>query len=306
MINYFAKALTKAWHKESSKSRFTEVQQFRALKRSFESLKGSYKIEEFHGMKHQVIFKGKGSWGRNPARCEISDLLIITYQKKSGFSARATFLQAKRSTATHKDLCKYWPKSSAPVKFKANLEQWDLLSRRPRVLGHSSFKCHPEILSGAILPSIGSIGVFHKIGLNHYDFFYLSADIANPLSSSPKQKHASLQVKSINNARIKKGYKERLFACCITTFANSLYDMEIGTPIHDEVGITNKDKQYRNIFRGWLKSVITSHLEPNTSDNPISSELIENLESDYTEFSMKNPPELLIINSDTDEPDRRY
>ena len=201
--HYFARALNKAWHKESSKSLFTEVQQFRALKRSFKSLKGSYKVEEFHGMKHQVIFKGKGSWGRNPARCEISDLLIVTYQKKPKFHARATFLQAKRSTSTHKNLCSYWPKWSAPVKFQANLEQWDLLSRRPRVKPHPPFKCHPEILNGAILSSIGSIGVFHKISRKNYDFFYLSADIANPLSSAPKQKYASLKVKRVKNSRVR-------------------------------------------------------------------------------------------------------
>lgn len=188
----FATALEMAWRSESEKSNFSEVQQFRALMRSFSSLSLPFKIEEFHGMKYQVVFNGQGSWGRPSARCEISDLLVISYRKSPQFQARATLLQAKKSNEKHPSLCGGFPNSIPYTDFKANLEQWDLLSRRPNVLPYPPFDCHPEILSGAILPSIGSLGVFHRISAKDYGFFYMTADSAEPISS-PKKKHAKLK-----------------------------------------------------------------------------------------------------------------
>lgn len=167
----FAHQLSKVWNIESCKSNFSEIQQFRALMRSFSSLKNNFKVEEFHGMKHQVIFNGEGSWGRSPARCEISDLLIVSYRKYPTFQARATLLQAKKSNDKHSNLCSTSSNLIPSIDFKANLEQWDLLSRRPNVLPYKPFDCRPDILSGAILPSIGSLGVFHKIASKKYDFF---------------------------------------------------------------------------------------------------------------------------------------
>ena len=101
----FAQELENAWSTESSKSNFSEVQQFRALIISFGSLSHPFKVEEFHGMKHQVVFNGQGSWGRPSARCEISDLLIVSYRKNPEFEARATLLQAKKSNEKHTNLC---------------------------------------------------------------------------------------------------------------------------------------------------------------------------------------------------------
>lgn len=62
----FATALEMAWRLESEKSNFSEVQQFRALMRSFSSLSQPFKVEEFHGMKHQVVFNGQGGWVNRP------------------------------------------------------------------------------------------------------------------------------------------------------------------------------------------------------------------------------------------------
>jgi hypothetical protein len=293
----FARALAKAWRIQSSKARFSEVQQFRALMKSFGSLNGSFKLEEFHGMKHQVVFNGKGSWGRPSARCEISDLLIISYKTKPEFKARATLLQAKKSNEKHSNLCLNWPTNVAPTSFKANLEQWDLLSRRPYVLPYPPFDCQPDILSGAILPSIGSIGVFHKIHGKKYDFFYMSADMAEPLST-PKRKHAKLKTKAGSLTRNVHGYDECTFTCCLTTFAEALYNMEIGTPIEQRNSVDAKDQRYRNTFRGWLKSVVYSHLEMTNNDSQLARELLEYLESDYEGEFMHQPPSMVLINCD--------
>lgn len=293
----FAHQLSKVWSIESSKSNFSEVQQFRALIRSFNSLKNNFKVEEFHGMKHQVIFNGKGSWGRAPARCEISDLLIVSYRKHPVFQARATLLQAKKSNDKHSSLCSTSSNLTPYIDFKANLEQWDLLSRRPDVLPHKPFDCNPDILSGAILPSIGSLGVFHKISSKSYDFFYMPADVAEPLSS-PKRKYAKLKTKNLKSSRNINGYTECTYACCLFTFAKALYDLEIGTPIEPQNTLNDKDKNYRNTFRGWLCKVLYSHLEITNSDSSLVYDLIRQLEIDYDGDLMSHPPSILILNCD--------
>lgn len=294
---WFAKELEMAWRKESTKSIFSEVQQFRALMRSFSSLSQPFKIEEFHGMKHQVVFNGQGSWGRPSARCEISDLLIISYRKTPQFQARATLLQAKKSNEKHPSLCGGFPNTIPYTDFKANLEQWDLLSRRPNVLPYPPFDCHPEILGGAILPSIGSLGVFHRIVGKDYGFFYMAADSAEPLSSS-KTKHAKLKTKSSNRSRTINGYAECTYACCLPTFGKALYDLEIGTPIESQNCLHEKDERYRNVFRGWLRTVLYSHLEMTNNDSQLARDLLGQLESDYDAPFMSKPPALLLINSD--------
>lgn len=293
----FAKALEMAWRSESEKSNFSEVQQFRALMRSFKALSQSFKIEEFHGMKHQVVFNGQGSWGRPAARCEISDLLIISYRKTPQFQARATLLQAKKSNEKHSRLCSGFPSSIPYTDFKANLEQWDLLSRRPNVLPFPPFDCHPEILSGAILPSIGSLGVFHRISAKNYGFFYMSADSAEPISS-PKRKHAKLKTNTSKSSRILNGYRECTYACCLPVFGKALYDLEIGTPIESQNCINEKDERYRNVFRGWLRTVLYSHLEMTKNDYQLARDLLGQLESNYEARFMSEPPALLLINSD--------
>lgn len=296
----FAASLGSAWSKESRKAKFSEVQQFRALMKSFASLAGPFKVEEFHGMKHQVVFNGKGSWGRPSARCEISDLLIVAYRRKPRFQARATLLQAKKSNEKHPNLCDNWPKSIPRTNFKANLEQWDLLSRRPNVLPYPPFDCHPEILSGAILPSVGSIGVFHKRHGKEYDFFYMSADVSTPLSS-PAKKYAKLQTLHGRRMRNLHGYDECTFTCCIPTFGSSLYNLEIGTPIESDNTVNEKDARYRSNFRGWLRTVIFSHIEMTNNDSALARELLEYLESDYEGEFMPQPPKLVLINSDDNE-----
>lgn len=293
----FARELAKAWGRESSKSNFSEVQQFRALMRSFGSLRQPFKIEEFHGMKHQVVFNGKGSWGRPSARCEISDLLIISYKKNPDFQARATLLQAKKSNEKHSSLCNGFPNSIPYTDFKANLEQWDLLSRRPNVLPYPPFDCHPDILSGAIMPSIGSLGVFHRYSGKNYGFFYIAADLSEPLSS-PKRKHAKLKTKKNSRHRTINGYTECTYACCLPTFAEALYKLEIGTPIEQKNCVNKEDESYRNIFRGWLRSVLYRHLEITNNDSLLLRDLLGQLESDYEGAFMPVPPSILIINCD--------
>ena len=296
----FANELTIAWHKESSKVNFSEVKQFRALMDSFAALKSNFDIEEFHGMKHQVIFNGEGAWKRTPARCEISDLLVVSYDNNHTTpQIRVTFIQAKKSDEKH-SLCQGWPNKISQTSFKANLEQWDLLSRRPHVLPHKPFHCNPNVLKDAILPSIGSIIVFHKISSKENNLFYISADKLTPLSL-PKTRFAKLKTLTGNTIRTIQGHKERVFACCITTFAESLYNLEIGTPIHKEDGLTVKEDLYRKEFRQWIGNIIFTHVKATKDSDSIekvssSERVMQFLEIDNYE-DIENPPALLVLNN---------
>ncbi|EKO3400343.1 hypothetical protein ACLK5F_004265 [Vibrio fluvialis] len=296
LANTFAGLLDMAWKLESQKANFSEVKQFRALMDSFASLKSNFKIEEFHGMKHQVVFNGGGKWGRKAARCEISDLLIVSYKKNPSFEARVTLLQAKRSLEKH-SLCSSPRTRVGLTSFKANLEQWDLLARRPNVLAYPPFDCHPEILSGAELPSIGSLGVFHKIKGKEYNFFYISADRAAPLSN-PSTKFAKLQINNHPPYRTLNGYKECTLACCIYTFGKALYNLEIGTPIHYESGLSKKSERYRNNFRGWLRTLMMSHIEMTSPNSSLARDFSRLLDSDFEGEFMHQPPNLVLINCD--------
>lgn len=304
----FANKLCVEWDKEAYKMKFSEINQFRALMKSFGNLKSAFKVEEFHGMKHQVKFVGAGKWGRNPARCEISDLLFLSYTTVPEFKARITFLQAKKSNGQYYILhCCYFSccncfLSPHPLRFMANLEQWDLLSRRPSVTPHPPFRCKNNILSGAILPSVGSIGVFHETG-GVRDFFYMSADIASPLNS-PSNKHATLEKRKVNPFRQIKGFGECVFSGCVYSFAKNLFEIKIGTPLEGNHLDSMDDGLYRKEMREWIASILRGHLISSDRDELLDRELLAYLSSDEEGEWIENPPSIIILNCNSDEKDR--
>ena len=196
----FASSLQSTFAVKSASAKFSEVQQFRALIKSFGALGGPFDVEEYHGPKHQVLFNGQGAWGRSPARCELCDVLVLAYSLSGGFRGRITFLQAKLSKDKHTNLCKGWPYVADVEEFKANLEQWDLLARRPDILPVPPFKVHPRLLSQSLLPSVGSFGVFHKNALSTVDFFYSSADLLSVVGA-PTTKRGKLPRSILSKVR---------------------------------------------------------------------------------------------------------
>ena len=76
------------------------------------------------------------------------------------------------------------------------------------------------------------------------------------------------------------------------------YNLEIGTPIEPQRIVSEEDKIYRNMFRGWLNSVLYSHLEITSNESLLTRDLISQLESSYDGELMSEPPSLLIINCD--------
>ncbi len=159
----FGILLEAIWLHKTSTIKFNELPLFRALNDSMEHLSNKFKIEEYHGSRHQVYFNSNRPWVKNKlARCELADLMIITYKTKPRTDIRLTFLQAKREKKKIHCLCPQHPQYSTSLNFKANCNQWDLLSKRPLIKGVHSFNPPTNLLQDAMLSSVGSFCVFHK------------------------------------------------------------------------------------------------------------------------------------------------
>jgi hypothetical protein len=305
MINskYFASSLQSTFAAESASATFSEVQQFRALIKSFRALGGPFDVEEYHGPKHQVFFNGQGKWGRSPARCELCDVLILIYSLNGGFRGRITFLQAKLSKDKHTNLCKGWPHVTDIEEFNANLEQWDLLSRRPDILPVPPFKVHPRLLSESLLPSVGSFGVFHKNASGSIDFFYSSADVLSVVGT-PSTKHGKLTTSQKPRQRITNGLLETTFCCCLPTFGEALYNLEIGTPI-EPLPATAGSNSSGQALRSWIRNILSFYIEFGEQNSILAQQLRELLgtQGDQNDDFPASIPSLILIRSNASAPD---
>lgn len=142
------------------------------------------KSAEIHGNSHQVRFVGPGGYSRVNARCELADVMVVAFSPHSN-QARLSFIQAKseRNFGIHTGI--------VGRKLRANLEQWDLLSRRPEIKGVGAFNPPPSLLSGATRRSVGSFVFFVKDGRGGYDIYYASA-ARLPLGGRYTQRNGSL------------------------------------------------------------------------------------------------------------------
>lgn len=270
----FAHHLKLAFDTESAVARFSEVRQFQALMRAFAGLPHRFLVEEYHGAKHQVFFNGQGPWGRTPARCELCDVVFVAYSPSPDFQVRVTFLQAKLSNDRHFSLCGNFPVANDAVNFKANLEQWDLLSRRPPILPVPPFKVHSLLLQGATLPSVGSFGVFHRTNGHGAGFFYASADHL-AVVGIPTSKSGRLATDGVSlRQRTVSGYLETTFCCCLKTFGSALYNLEIGTPVELSVAMPGSPPSPLTL---WLLDVLRAYVRNANPDSRLAGELLQNL-----------------------------
>lgn len=265
-----------------------EIPLFQAMHSALVGLNGLFQIEEYHGNSHQVTFAGNGSYARTQARCELSDLMIITYSPKS-LHIRLTYLQAKSERATLHSVC--------GRQFSANLEQWFLLSERPTILGIGPFNPPENLLSSALLPSVGSFAFFYKDHVGHFQTYYATANHLSP-PSVYSQKNGKLVAKDSCMVVTTKGHAECLAACGNKSFAESLYRLEIGTPIHCAIP---QSQSTRNWLAANLRSQIQSARATDKSSE-LAQELLGLLDSEETQtlsgsFGAKN---LIIIRSDSE------
>ena len=202
-----------------------EVPLFQQMHKALVGLSGKFDIEEYHGTAHQVEFAGNGSFARANARCELSDLMIVTFSSVMK-SARLTYLQAKSERATLPSVC--------GRQFSANLEQWFLLERRPQITGVGKFNPPPDLLASALLPSIGSFAFFYKDPAGDFQTYYAAANFLTP----PKiysQRYGKLRAIGPCHVGTTATHPECFAACGNRSFAESLFRLEIGTPIDSSI-----------------------------------------------------------------------
>lgn len=244
----FGRAYELAFHALTQTHTFAELPLFRALADSLRLASTHVNAEEYHGASHQVQFNGDGINSRIGARCELSDLLIVVYSQKFK-TARFTFLQAKSERA--------FPVIPAGWNYSANLEQWDLLSRRPSLAGIGQFNPPSDLLSAAVLPSIGSFGFFYGTASNGFQMLYASADILAPVFPHRVRygklylggnllSHPPSQIRMIH------GYPERTYTWGNFFFGRDLYGLRIGEPL-----ITSGRFSGSSAAR-WVAAVISS------------------------------------------------
>lgn len=262
-----------------------EIPLFRAMHSALMGLNGQFQIEEYHGTSHQVTFTGNGSYARTQARCELSDLMIVTYSPIS-HHVRLTYLQAKSERATLHSVC------GRP--FSTNLEQWFLLSTRPTILGAGAFNPPSDLLSNALLSSVGSFAFFYKDGAGDFQTYYATANHLSP-PTTYSQRYGKLQAVGPCMVVTNAGHAECLAACGNDSFAKSLYRLEIGTPIH---GAIHQSRSTRNWLAANLRTQIQSARETDRSSR-LAQELLgllelEEMQTISSSFGAKN---LIIIRS---------
>ena len=142
----FAKAYDISFQNLTAGFAHKEVPLFRAMHSALINLSSSFDVEEYHGSANQVKFTGNGSYSRIEARCELSDLMIISFSSITR-SVRLTYLQAKSERAVLSTVC--------GREFSANLEQWFLLEQRPIITGVGNFYPPDDLLSSDLLSSVG-------------------------------------------------------------------------------------------------------------------------------------------------------
>lgn len=295
----FAKSFQAAFDAESGTSDFTEVDQFRAMMRAFGSLSPSFYVEEFHGFKRQIYFDTTHAWLRPRARCELCDVLIVAYSTTGGIAARMTLLQAKLSRDTHLTGTATHSGKVEPQVFKGNYEQWHLLSGRPSLIPTTVFSPPVDLLSSAILPSVGTFGVFHRKPTGTIDMFYATADSLTPASvpTGPNERLGKLAtIAGQPNRRIIASRSEATYCASSRDFAKDLYQLQVGTPIYEaHAGAAPRRHEPQ---ANWVRGVLASHLAESDINSRVARSLLSELgDSDPLPVGAEIPS-VVVLQSD--------
>lgn len=256
---------------KKSKGARGEVALFRAFISAFDSLGSEALAKEYHGNRYQVTFvEGRGA-GRPVPRCELCDVMIVSYPKGKPWAARVTFNQAKVAMSAF--ACSWSLTSHGPYRFRANLEQWDLLSNRPSINpATATFSPPSGLLKDALLPSVGSFGVFYPLARG-FEFAYFVADALTPLNNSHSRSGTLQWDTPIFTRRRVGSHDEVLGTCCLQYFGDAIQGGYIGTPLIQLVSGAPGNQQNR----AWIKRILVS-LGSEHPESSLPSELLEGLE----------------------------
>lgn len=253
-------ALAENFAQKSKTARLDEVDLFRALREAMLATTPHFLVEEYHGAVSRVLFPACPPWTNEPARCELSDLCIIWFRKRPRPEARITFLQAKLSKSAHSPCI---ADGSINESFIGDSTQWYLLNKRPEIVGcFHTFRPPTNLLKDALLPSVATYGVFHKVPGRGYSFFYASADIIAAATPS-KPGDVRLSVPSIAPQAQIGGLTEQKSACCPVIFGEALFSGRIGTPFDYNSVASSNDGAWRDAIRRWLGSTLGNAIRDN-------------------------------------------
>ena len=296
---HFGIELSQEFARLANSGRFNEIPLFRALRKAILSTAPHFLVAEFHGTQSRVTFDKCPPWTKGIARCELSDLCIVWFNKGSQPSARITFLQAKRSKAKH--LVCMAQNGLLNESFIGDSTQWYLLHHRPNIVGcFRTFQPPPHLLKDALLASVATFCVFHKIAPQDYSFFYASADIVTALLPS-KPGHVQLTAHAPITRILSNGFSEQKASCCPMLFGEALFSGCIGTPIDGHSVTSIADGGWRRSVRQWLGSVLSN--QPRTNDiNPVIRAFITTFDIPQDEAATISPaPSILFIQGDDEE-----
>lgn len=234
----FGKDLSNEFHKLTKSGEYQEVELITKLQDAFINLangKYHYAIDIIHGNRSLVDFEYDALWLQNilPGETftrELSDMMFLVFSKKHKH-IRLMYMQNK--------------KGDSSTKFKADLAQLCLLKNRCVITSADLPVCtfgDPQILNNAILPSVGSYGVFYNVN-NVTDMAYYPASNVSPITSIAMgiSRKAHFDYTRFGST-VKKGlYKENQGEETLECFSDALIGMEIGTPI------TPRHHAYRSI-----------------------------------------------------------
>lgn len=235
--------------------------------------------EKIHG-RHIVEFDGNNT-GKQDCRCELADIAILCYSNEQK-TLRLTFNQVK--LAKHS-----FSLVEPPFFFLANKKQWQLLSGRYKFSPYQNRKTfNGDILKDALLPSIGSFGVFYKDDLHCYEFKYFIADLLTP---EPTLKSCLLSFNGkIGRVRSNKtGFQEIEGTSNLDCFFCALKSGLIGSPIMELLGnsgfynsLMDAIEECKNVTND-LPSNITDRKNANIEIIDEVTKLIEFLRSEVTD-----------------------
>lgn len=224
----FGTDLSNEFHKLTTPGKYQEVELIAKLQDAFINLahgKYRYEVEIIHGNRSLIEFRYNANWATNvpmgtTRSCELSDMLFVVFSQKHN-EIRLMYMQNKKGESSRK--------------FKADLVQLCLLKNRCQITSRQLPECvfgDRLILQNALLPSVGSYGVFYENN-NAVDMAYYPASRISPLTAMAKTLNRKAQYACYRFGQIIPigSYTESQGEETIERFANALVDMQIGTPI---------------------------------------------------------------------------
>lgn len=226
-----------------------EVTIFREL---LKSLRKIGIVREMHGPKtYQVEFRDP-VFAPLTTRCELCDLFIVVLKNGKG---KFTFLQCKRDFSAN-----YLMNNSTAIPIR----QFYLLGYKPEIYPHTkSFIIPRTILSEAIMPSIGTLGVFYLDNLGKVNMEYSVMELMHTNSTigvvdfqKNVNKNYSFQGR-YNYVKTKNGYDEVERLEHLNDFEKYLLDLKIGEPI------TKSNQESSSFALNIAKKVLAESITPN-------------------------------------------